>query len=225
MEEFRDLLKAASLKSDSEQVYTSNLFPSFPANYYYLLGKYNSFKWMYINQDLNNIKPFNKIEYPERLHNLSQSIIKETQNIKNTVYIWDSTIIRSILKEISYFKSIRLMNDKDIEDLKAELHNFLNRMEEFASKGRFDNGNKVQIYISNINTDTAYSYLETENIHLSMIGAFTMNYVVSLDTNSLLRMKDRIHSLKRVSTLISESGEIQRIQFFKVQHELIDTLL
>ncbi len=117
------------------------------------------------------------------------------------------------------------MNDKDIEDLKAELHNFLNRMEEFASKGRFDNGNKVQIYISNINTDTAYSYLETENIHLSMIGAFTMNYVVSLDTNSLLRMKDRIHSLKRVSTLISESGEIQRIQFFKVQHELIDTLL
>jgi len=224
-EEFLELLRFSGQELYSEQVYTSNLFPMFPANRYYLFGKYNSFRWMYLNQELQNVKPFREIEYPERLHNVSKAIVEETKNIKNTLYIWDNTIIQSILKEITYFRSIRLMNDDDIEEFKVELHNFLDKMEGIASKGRFENGNKVQIYISNINTDTAYSYLETNQIQLSMIGAFTMNYIVSLDSNSLLRMKDRVHSLKRVSTLISESGEIQRIQFFKAQHELVDNLL
>ena len=116
------------------------------------------------------------------------------------------------------------MDDKDISEFKIELHKILNYLEELASKGKFENGNKVQFYISNINSDTTYSYLETDTVHLSMIGAFAMNYVVSLETESLQRMKNRIHSLKRVSTLISESGEIQRIQFFKTQHEHIDNL-
>lgn len=224
MEEFRDVLKVASEERYSEQVYTSNLFPVFPANRYYLFGKYNSFRWMYLNQDLSSIKVFSEIEYPERLHTISKEIIEQVGNIKNTVYIWDSTIIQSIVKEISYFRSIRLMNDDDVCNFKEELHNFLNLLEDTASKGKLANGNKIQIYISNINTDTSYSYLETPNLHLSMIGAFAMNYVVSLDSKSLDRMKNRILSLKRVSTLISESGEIQRIQFFKNQHDIVDSL-
>jgi len=224
MQEYLDVLRFASQESSSEQVFTSNLFPRFPANRYYLFGKYNSFRWMYLNQDISEIKPFREIEYPERLDIISKEIIDATENIKNTLFIWDNTIIESIIKEISYFKNIRLMDKNDIEQFKENLHDFLNWIEDTASRGRFKNGNKVQIYISNINTDTAYSYLETPNIHLSMIGAFTMNYVASLDGDSLVRMKNRIHALKRVSSLISESGEIQRIQFFKTQHELVDTL-
>jgi hypothetical protein len=57
-----------------------------------------------------------------------------------------------------------------------------------------------------------------------MIGALAMNYVVSLEPKTLLKLKERIHSLKRVSTLISESGEIQRVQFFKTQRETVNTL-
>ena len=223
-EEYLGVLKFASMEPYSEQVYTSNLFPLFPSNRNYLFSKYNSFRWMYLNMDLNSIKTFHDMEHPERQYELSKAIIDETMNIKNTLFIWDNTIIESIIKEIKYFRSIRLMNDEDVNLFKSELHTYLDTLENIASKGRFETGNKVQIFISNINTDTAYSYLETPNIHLSMIGAFTMNYMVSLDTESLQRMKNRVHTLKRVSSLISESGEIQRIQFFKAQHELVDTL-
>jgi len=224
LEEHLDVLKYASMEPESEQVYTSNLFPMFPSNRYYLLAKYNSFRWMYLNMETNSIKPFRDMEYSERHFDLSVKIIDATMDIKNTLYIWDNTIIASIIKEIKYFKSIRLMDNQDIIQFKSELHNYLNILEDIASKGRFETGNKVQIFISNIDTDTTYSYLETPNIHLSMVGAFTLNYLFSLETESLQRMKGRIHALKRVSSLISESGEIQRIQFFKAQHALVDTL-
>ena len=39
-----------------------------------------------------------------------------------------------------------------------------------------------------------------------------------------LSLKEWIQSLKKFSTMISESGEMQRIQFFQQQREIISTL-
>jgi len=222
--EFLGVLKFAAQEKNSELVFTSNLFPQYPSYRYFLLGKYSSFKWMYLNQNLGDIKPFHEIEFPEEFHEACKGIINETMNIKNSCYIWDRTIFDSIVKEIKYFNSIRLIRNEDVKLLKEELHELLNYMEHIATKGKFETGNKIQIYISNISSDTGYSYLETDNIHLSMISAFSLNYVVSLETETLKKMKERIHFMKRVSTLISESGEMQRIQFFKTQREIVNTL-
>ena len=45
-----------------------------------------------------------------------------------------------------------------------------------------------------------------------------------MDAGIFRSLKEWIQSLKKFSTLISESGEMQRIQFFKQQREIIDTL-
>lgn len=224
LEEYLGVLKFAQQEPYSEQVYTSNVFPQFPSHLYSLLTKYNSFRWMYLNYNLSMIKTFHEMDYPERLSKTSKEIIDETMNIKDTSYIWDSSIFQSIVKEIQYFHNIRLINKEDLADLRDELLELLDLLESIASKGKFETGNKVHIYISNINSEAVYSYLETPHIHLSMIGALAMNYVVSLEPKTLLKLKERIHSLKRVSTLISESGEIQRVQFFKTQRETVNTL-
>jgi hypothetical protein len=117
-----------------------------------------------------------------------------------------------------------LINKDDVENIKNDLFLFVKYLESIASTGKFETGNTIQIYISNINSDTSYSYLDTPRLHLSMVSIFAPNYAVALDEKTLQKVKERIQYLKRVSTLISESGEIQRIQFFKEQYKLIETL-
>lgn len=223
--EYLDTLVYAAGEPHSEQVFTSNVFPQFPSHKYYMLAKYNSFRWLYINQSPSNtMKSFHEMEYPDELFKVSAEIVDATMDIKSTCYIWDSMIFYYIVKEINYFSNIQLINKEDVLKLKEELFALLKFIEDIAITGRFPNGNKIQIYISNFNSDTSYCYLDTDNLHISMIGAFAPNYAVAMDQNTLLRIKNRIQSLKRISNLISESGEMQRIQFLKEQRKMVETL-
>lgn len=221
--EYIETLKYAKQDPKAEQVFTSTTFPDFPANRYYLLGKLFSFKWMYLNEIPANIKSFKDMEYPDSLYKVMRDTIEETMNI-NTCYIWDEVVFQCIVKDLKYYKEVQLIRQEDILEIKKELYELLDFLERIATKGRFDSGKKVQIYISNVNSDASYIYLETQHLYLSMINAFALNYVVALDKMTLDRVKERIHSMKRVSTLISESGEIQRMLFFKQQREFVDTL-
>ncbi|NDV94963.1 hypothetical protein D0T84_08540 [Dysgonomonas sp. 521] len=222
--EYLNTLKYAAAESYSDQVFASNIFPMFPSNMYYMLAKYSSFRWLYLNQGSNTMMTFDELEYPDELSKVSKEIVNATMDIKNTCYIWDSTIFYYIVKEIKYFSKIHLIDKENIQKLKEDLSSLLTFIETIAISGKFENGNKIQIYIANLNSDTSYSYLDTERMHISMIGAFAPNYAVALDKKTLQKIKERILSLKRISYLISESGEMQRIQFIKEQREIINTL-
>lgn len=222
--EYLETLHYASKDPNSKQVFAANVFPQFPTNRYYWLAKYDAFRWVYLNQDINTIKPFHEIDFPRKLHELYKSIMDESMNIKHTIYIWSTRIFESIIKEAQYFFKIGLIKEVDLKKVKEELLAYIDFLERIVTKGKFDTGNILQMYIIDLSSDAGYSYLETKDLHLSMIGAFAFNQVVSLDENALSIMKARIDSLLRVSTLISESGATVRIEFFKAQRDIVNTL-
>ena len=82
----------------------------------------------------------------------------------------------------------------------------------------------MHIYVSQINFEATYSYLETSTLQLSLIRAYSINSLTTQDVQMFQSLKEWIQSLKKFSTLISESGEMQRIQFFNQQREIIDAL-
>ena len=100
----------------------------------------------------------------------------------------------------------------------------LDELEELAMRGKTEAGNSVRIYVSHINFEATYSYLETSSLQLSMIRVYSINSITTQDTEMFNSLKDWIQSLKKFSTMISESGEMQRIQFFNRQREIINTL-
>ena len=98
-------------------------------------------------------------------------------------------------------------------------------MEILASRGAYsETGNPIQFYISNINFDASYSYLETKKLRISMIRAFILNSVVSLDEKAYEIFHNWLQSLLKSSTMISVSGEKQRILFFEKQRQIIGGL-
>lgn len=200
-----------------------NLFPQVPTHMFYHLSKYNSFKWVYKNQIMQPVS-FKKIDYPQHIFEMHKANNNETMKIKNTSYIWDYNIIETLVEEIKYFVKINLLDKEDVAILKEELHEFLFFIEELTIKCIFPTGNSVNIYISPVNSDAAYSYMETPDYKICVIGVFDFQYIFSTDKMAFDLMKGKIMSLKKGATLISGSNEIYRINFFRTQHQLIDTL-
>lgn len=200
-----------------------NLFPQVPTHMFYHLSKYNSFKWAYNNNDLPNM-PYKKIEYPREIFEMHKRNNMETMKIKYTSYIWDYTIIEILIREIKYFADINLIDSEDVAILKEELYEFLNYVSDLTIKGTFPTGNRVDIYISSLNSDAAYSYMQNSRYQLCIIGVFDLQYVISTDSVAVDIMKGKILSLKNGSTLISGSNEKYRLSFLKEQYRLVDTL-
>ena len=131
--------------------------------------------------------------------------------MKTTDYIWDNTVFEHVVRDIQFFSEIHLVSEEDKELIKDDLLLLTDELEELAGKGKYETGNDVRIYISNIKFDATYSYVATSNSHISMIRMFRS-------------LKEWVQSLKKFSTQISESGEMQRIRFFNEQREIINTL-
>lgn len=114
---------------------------------------------------------------------------------------------------------IHLISCEDIQRIKEELLVLVDELEELAMRGKTEAGNSVRIYVSHINFEATYSYLETSSLQLSMIRVYSINSITTQDSEMFNSLKDWIQSLKKFSTMISESGEMQRIQFFNRQRE------
>ena len=132
-------------------------------------------------------------------------------------------IFHHLVNDIKYFSDIHLISCEDIQRIKEELLVLVDELEELAMKGKTEAGNSVRIYVSHINFEATYSYLETSSLQLSMIRVYSINSITTQDTEMFNSLKDWIQSLKMFSTMISESGEMQRIQFFNRQREIINT--
>lgn len=214
-----------NILTDSSSVFelSHNLFPQVPSHLFYHLSKYNSFKWVYKNMTKHPI-PFKKIDYPRELFEMHKKNNMATMDIKKTSYIWDSTVIEMLIREIEYFTDIYLIDKETKAILKDELYDFLHYVEDLAIKGIFPTGNPVDIYISSVDSDAAYSYMESERFRISIIGVFDLQYIISTDDMAFDIMKGKIMSLKRGSTLITGSNDIYRISYFERQRRLVEGL-
>ena len=202
---------------------SSNIIPQTLYLKHDLLAKFRFFKWMYQNKNIqcNN---FDELEIPAKLLNIQKDYVDMTRHIHSIDYIWDSMIFQHLINDIQYFSDVHLISDEAKMQIKEELFLLTDELEELATRGKTKDGNTVRIYVSHINFEATYSYVETNSLQLSLIRVYSINSLTTLDHEIFHSLKEWIQSLKKFSTLISESGEMQRIHFFKQQREIIDTL-
>ena len=168
---------------------------------------------------------FCDIEPSEKLLEVQRITAAESKHIGKTTYIWDPLIFQYIVNDILYCRSIHLIDTENIRLLKQDLLRFLDNMELMATRGVYnETGNPVLFYISNINFDASYSYLDSQNFRISIIRAFILNTVVSQDEKAYEIVRNWLQSLLKASTMISVSGEQQRILFFEKQRRIMDSL-
>ncbi|MCC8034995.1 MAG: hypothetical protein LIO77_03560 [Rikenellaceae bacterium] len=191
---------------------------------YETLSKFRFLKWMYQNEEKETARSLDDITLPEKLVRKQQQYIGYVQRFGFTYYVWDAMLFAALIADIKYFVSIGIVNNHNVARLREELMALLEEMYHIASVGKFPSGNEIQIYISNINFEATYSYIEANNYILGLLRVFSLNPMTSRDEEVFLNLKRWIKSLKKFSILISQSGEMQRIQFFNKQREAVATL-
>ena len=218
-----DLFRSVKEDETSEIGTSSNIIPQTLSLKYNMLSKFRLFKWKYQNENIK-CKHFEEMEIPQKMVEKQKEYSDLVSHIHSVDYIWDNMIFSHLVNDIQYFCSIHLITDEDKDMLKEELFLLIDEMEELSARGKSKAGNDVKIYISNINFEATYSYLDTSSTQLSLIRIYSINSITTQDQEMFRGLKEWIQSLKKFSTLISESGEMQRIQFFKQQREIVSIL-
>ena len=210
---------------DSTNIYTAaNVIPFTLYSSYEHLSKFRLCRWVYQNGKIKTPHSLAEMQVPEKVVTVHKKLNETVKQCKKTCFIWDSNIFSSFIKEIRYFAGLNLISADDVKELKNELLSLLHEFEQMSVKGEFSNGNKVAIYLSNINFEATYTYIENGDFQISLFRVYSINSMGSQNSQICTLQKNWIQSLKRHSTLISESGEVQRITFMEEQKNIIEQL-
>ena len=224
-EDYTSLISSAKDDPQSELAESSNILPVSIYAKFDSLSKYYLFKYQYLLSESEDRVSFSDMVVPDRLRQTYRSYFDASKNFANTIYIWDNLIFQYLVTDIRFFSDIKLISTDDFRGIRKDLLALLDYVEEIAFHGCFkETGNPVSFYISDINFDADYSYMQINNIHVSHVRAFILNTAGSTDESSFRKMKNWIHSLKKSSTLISQSGAAFRAEFFEKQRKMISEL-
>ncbi|MCD7976979.1 MAG: hypothetical protein LUG51_07415 [Tannerellaceae bacterium] len=215
------------LKSDPSLTLfeTWNSLPYVFCYKYSYLTRFYIFKWVFQSKNHTPIKRFSQIQIPPRLKHLSEESMKKYALIPNSQYIFEERIFANLINDLKFFINIRLIEVEELEMIQSELEQLIREMEDLATRGKHkETGNDISLYISGVSIDTNYSCLEANGYYISLVRTLILNAAATTDKSSFDYIKQWFTSLKRISTLISVSGEKQRISFFNKQREIIRSL-
>lgn len=224
LERYHQLLYLIKGDDNTEIYIASNTIPFVLYSSYEYLTKFRLCQWIYQNGKIKAPNSLSEMQIPEKLVTIHSKLSESAKKSGKTCFIWDNSIFHSFVKEIKYFAGLKLISTKDVIQLKKELQQLLTDMECLSIKGEFNNGNKLSIYLSNINFETTYSYISKKDFEISLFSIYSPNFMDSQSPHICRMQKKWIQSLKRHSIQISESGETQRIAFLKKQKNIITAL-
>lgn len=222
--EFCNIYTSLKKVNNTEMGLAANLIPQIFYLKYPNLSKVRLFKWIYQNDKTNVYNSYADLIIPNRIYDLQREYVRETQFIKSTMYILDNQIFTSFINDVNYFININLISQADVQLIKNDLLHLLDDLEECATKGKFKTGTNLQVYISNVNFEATYTYVSSPIGNWASFRLFSINAIYSTDPLIHNYNREFILSLKKYSTLISESAEMQRIQYFNKQREIIQSL-
>lgn len=192
---------------------------------YKYLNQFYLFKWNYQYGEKKNVTPYSQTIVSEEKAKLDVDYYQAIKQVPNSNFILDRMIFDYLINDILYFHSIRLVSDKDKEFIKNDLYDLLDYMLEVADKGYYpETKSKVNLYISQINVDTNYSYTFTPSANICFVHAFGKYEIYTFEPEMVGNFKTWMQLKKRTSIPISEVDERSRIDFFTKQMQLVDKL-
>lgn len=206
------------------------VFDSLPTEFfipYENLCKFIYFKWMYyFLKDKFSIN-YDTWQPPKQLDSYHEELMNIWESSRSIFYIWNNPVIWNLVKEIDFLYKMRILSDESKDLIKRDLHGFLTNAEIRTSTAREDSvslGKSIDMYISSINIGFSCTYFQSEPesfIYYRTPFSYTHIY---RDAKTFDIVCEWLNSMKKVSTLISGSGAIERRSFFNEQHKIVDLL-
>lgn len=216
--------------SQAERSETGNVYHALPLEFYIhypQLMKFMFFKWGSYFVQSEEFNDFAQWQPPARLLKIADKYY-DIYNFQKGFYVWDNALVWNMSREISNFHRMRIISTQERNELKDELKDFLSKLEMFLN-GTFTPKvslpSELTFYVSAMNLGFTTGYFASDENSLAL---FQTNFSFSMIVNSkenFGKMQEWIRSFCKLSTLLSESGRIERRLFFNKQHKIIDEVL
>ncbi len=193
-----------------------------------LLSRMHYYKWLSERNDSSNIEYSLSKSIPHSARE-RQLFLKEHIESNNITQIYSDDMFESTCKEIQYYKLLGYISEEELILLKAELLSIVDDIAELCKNEHFKSGSEVSIYISNIDINTSFYYIESDNSEEKIEASIhylhgSSNHIISYSNNIVDITKNCFSSLVRYSTLISKSGAKYRFPYLLRQQELINSM-
>lgn len=183
--------------------------------------KFKYFKWLYQSSNLGYSFKFEDLHLPQDVDMLHRKYMDKANYIEKSIFIIDRNMFLATIYDIEYFYTLKLLSEDSVLLLKKELLSILDDFEYWANTGSNTEGKEILIYLSNIDLETSYAHFEYDDRQNSFFRLYGMEGINSDIEDICNKQKTWIESLKRYSTLITQSGEMQREVYFSEQKKII----
>jgi len=210
---------------DTEFMNICNKLPRQLIAGYSYLNQFYLFKWMYQYGNEKKPVPFGQLIISEEKLQLTADYNKAIKTVPQTNFIFDRLIFDYLVSDIRYFHSIKMITNEEKELIKKDLFTLLDYLLDVATHGCYpETKNRVNLYISDLNVDTNYSYTHTNQLSICFVHVFDKYEIYTFDTEMVENFKTWMRLKKRSSIQISEVDNKSRIDFFAKQQQLVDML-
>ena len=168
---------------------------------------------------------FCDVHLSERMKEINSEYCRIERCISEMHSIHDPRLVKNLVDEIVYYRSIGMLTREDAALLREELLKLVDYVENVSLTGYFpDTGNKMFFYLSHTWIETEYLLFKSKNFNLSLVKVMECNNIASYDKNILDRFMKTLLATKRMSVLMSESNALKQAEFFTLQRNIIKTL-
>ena len=189
------------------------------------LWRFMHFKWGHYYSNINFYETFDAVQISSKLSDLFELHLANIKGIKYAFFIWDSLIIQKLVNDISYFKSMALLTEENVDLLRQDILELLNLCENAAARGKCEDFvERFELYVSPINIDTSHVYLHYGDQWNYSIEVHGVRPMITSKPEMCKEFSRNINRLKNASVLISQSAERERRTFFNEQRELVEAL-
>jgi hypothetical protein len=224
MESYIANLEKITERENTEMALLTNVMPRDIFPRFDLLIKYAIFKWQY-HYTSSYALPFREVVLPDSVFNIFKDVYSCSKKFKKSSYVFDNQLCRYIADDINYFRSIRMMDEEEVVEVRENLLKMLDYLEQIATDGIFEEtGNKVNIYVADVDITSSYSYISGDDLNICMIKAFFLTSATSMDEVIFEKTRNWITATLRLSTLITVANEKQRVLYFEKQREIVRSL-
>lgn len=188
------------------------------------LFKFSYYAWLHRRNSGMIKQRYADISIPEELESLRSSLDMDARKIKYNTFILDSNVFLSPLKKMRYLHKLNLLSNEDLTILKKAFHQLIDAIERLVRNGNSELGIKYYFYLSDLNIDVNSSYNVSNGQAMSSFNFYFFNRIIIHNPEICEAHKEWLESLKRYSTLITESNEIVQAEYFERQRRYIDSI-
>lgn len=219
---YEDFLNMQVQSENSEIVCTANYLLNTMLIGHKNLFKFVYYRWIHQMTEVPLNFQFSDLTIPAEVEELIAKIRVLHHKIKKITLIIDGNILLNLIREIQYFYKRNLINEEELNVLKEELLSYLDFQETTFKKGLDDNGTMITVYLSLFDINCTTTYAVWDDVVEVGLWQYYGYPVFSRDREMLKRHKDWIASLKKYTSMISQSNEILQAEFFNKQREYVN---